>query len=543
MFGGDALPYRVWVFLTQFANLVLLASITTRLTRSRAAGFWAAILWVANSKLATVMSWTCEYILVLCGFFLLVAMHFFLRYIETSERRYYLWTWVAFLCGFLAMETNVVFPLLIGSYALLCARKHFRATLPFFATSGAYAILHLILAPNHGTGPYTLHFDGALPATFWTYWRMSFEPLNLSSFTPFPAVAGTAMMAASTAALLGFAFYRARRGQWLPVVFLAWFAALLVPVLPLRDHIADYHLTLPTMSLAMLEAFALVCAWRAGVALRAMSTVLLAVFLVLSLPVAWRSADWFRQRSQAQQALVMGVARAHELHPGKTILLDGIGDDLFWGAMLHRPFLFLGITDVYLTPGSEAHITPHPDLGDVSTYVLPAGEALRGLENGDVVVYSAAHRPLRNITRQFEVPAGWVRTSGPLRIDVADPLVANRLGPGWYARESGFRWMSGAASVRMPGPRSAAQELYLTASCPAAQLEKGPLEMTLTVDHIPLAPVRFTKSNTETTFAFALPPECIGKTDIDIGVEVSRTVRVGNDQRDLGLAFGRFEIK
>ena len=50
LFGPDPLPYRIWVFLTQFANLALVASIATRLTRSRAAGFWAAILWVATAS-------------------------------------------------------------------------------------------------------------------------------------------------------------------------------------------------------------------------------------------------------------------------------------------------------------------------------------------------------------------------------------------------------------------------------------------------------------------------------------------------------------
>jgi len=126
---------------------------------------------------------------------------------------------------------------------------------------------------------------------------------------------------------------------------------------------------------------------------------------------------------------------------------------------------------------------------------------------------------------------------------MADPLVADRLGPTWYPRESGFRWMPHTASVRMPGPRSAGQKLYVTAICPAIQLEKGPLEMVLTVDGARLPPVQFTKGNTETTFAFALPAATVGKSDIDVEVEVSRTVRVGTDQRDLGLAFGRFEIK
>jgi hypothetical protein len=74
-------------------------------------------------------------------------------------------------------------------------------------------------------------------------------------------------------------------------------------------------------------------------------------------------------------------------------------------------------------------------------------------------------------------------------------------------------------------------------------LAHGPLEMTVEIDGARLPPVKFTKAGTETTFAFPLPPASVGKRDLDITVEVSRTVHVGGDQRDLGLAFGSFEIK
>jgi hypothetical protein len=543
MFGAHALPYRIWVFLTQFANLVLLASITTRLTRSRAAGFWAAILWVANSKLATVMSWSCEYILVLCGFFLLLGLHFFLRYIETSERRYYVWTWAVFLCGFLAMESNVVFPLLVGSYTLLCARKYFRATLPFFAASAVYAILHLVLAPNHGTVAYTMHIDGAIPATVWTYWRRTFEPVNLRYLTPFSPVEGTAQMAACSLALIGFTIYQAWRRQWLALVLLAWYGITLGPVIPLRDHITDYYLTLPAMCLAMLAGYALASAWRAGPLWKALSAVVAAAFLVQSLPVAWRTAEWYRQRAERQKTLVMGVARAHELHPGKVILLDGVPDDLFWGAVAQRPFLFLRIPDVYLAPGWEAHITPHGEMDDVSTFALPADETLQGLDDDRVEVYRVGHGPLKNITHHYDVPAGAAESLGLARIDMSDPLAGARLGPTWFPREEGFRWMPRTASVHMPGPRTAGQKLYLTAICQPAQVEKGPLGMTVTVDGVRLAPVQFTKGSVETTFALGLPGEVVGKRDIEITVEVSRTAKVGADTRELGLAFGRFEIR
>ena len=39
LFGLEALPFRIWVFLTQFANLILVASLTIRITKSRLAGF------------------------------------------------------------------------------------------------------------------------------------------------------------------------------------------------------------------------------------------------------------------------------------------------------------------------------------------------------------------------------------------------------------------------------------------------------------------------------------------------------------------------
>jgi hypothetical protein len=67
--------------------------------------------------------------------------------------------------------------------------------------------------------------------------------------------------------------------------------------------------------------------------------------------------------------------------------------------------------------------------------------------------------------------------------------------------------------------------------------------MTLTVDGVRLAPAHFTKGNVYSNFDFALPPESVHKSDIGITVEVGQTVRIGVDGRDLGVAFGRFEIK
>src|SRR5262249_44070333 len=51
LFGLNALPFRICVFLTQFANLTLIRAVAKRITGSPAAGSWAAILWLANAAL------------------------------------------------------------------------------------------------------------------------------------------------------------------------------------------------------------------------------------------------------------------------------------------------------------------------------------------------------------------------------------------------------------------------------------------------------------------------------------------------------------
>src|SRR5205807_3836667 len=49
LFGLNALPFRICVFLTQIANLTLIRWVAQRVTGSAAAGFWAALLWTATT--------------------------------------------------------------------------------------------------------------------------------------------------------------------------------------------------------------------------------------------------------------------------------------------------------------------------------------------------------------------------------------------------------------------------------------------------------------------------------------------------------------
>jgi len=212
LFGLDALPFRIVVFATHFANLVLAASIGKRLTGSRTAGWVACVLWLVNSSNVLPLGWTCVYNQVLCGFFLLLAFYFLLRHIETGERRYFVWQWIAFLLGFGAQELNLMYPAIAASYTLLCARKHFRRTLPMFAVSAVYVAVHQWAAPAAKSGDYAMHFTGAMLRTLGTYWTWTLGPTFL--FTPVPALKLIIPFAVGilTVALLWFAADKLKHG-------------------------------------------------------------------------------------------------------------------------------------------------------------------------------------------------------------------------------------------------------------------------------------------------------------------------------------------
>src|SRR5258708_10228788 len=97
VFGMNPLPYRCLAFLTYAASIVVLSAVCARLTGSRAAGFWAAVLWTVSSALAIPLSWTSVYYELLCSFFLLLCFWFLLRYVETSEGRFYFAQLVTFI--------------------------------------------------------------------------------------------------------------------------------------------------------------------------------------------------------------------------------------------------------------------------------------------------------------------------------------------------------------------------------------------------------------------------------------------------------------
>jgi hypothetical protein len=546
LFGLDALPFKIIIFATQFANLALVTSIGARLTGLRWAGFFAAIFWVLNSSGIEPLGWSCVYNQVMCGFFLLLAFHFLLRYVETGAHRYNLFQWTAFLLGFGALELNVVYPAIAATYTLLCIpngprNKYFRATLPMFAVSVAYALAHHAAAATQNIAGYTMHFTGAMFRTLGIYWTWSVGPTFL--FTPFylPRWLLPAGIAVVSAGLLGFLAWKLRAGARVALFCLAWYLALLAPVLPLRDHQTEYYVFLPVIGLCWLGGWAAVSGWRAGVRGRATAVTLAAIYALMAIPTLLATSEWNHAITMRVRNLVEGVAGIHERHPSQSILLEGVDTDLFWNGVLDRPFRLFGLDHIYLAPGSEKHIDSHPDLGNINDYILPAAVVAQALKREELVVYDVRGPRLRNITDVYAVMPRETRV--PLRVDAASPLTSYLLGPEWYASDGDHRWMPRRASLRIGAPSARGQKLYLRGSCPDEQLREGPLPVTITVEGVTMPPTIIRPGENAFELAFALPDSLIGKPEMHVTVEVSRVIRPASDPRDLGLVFGTFEVR
>jgi len=365
LFGLWALPYRLTAFAFQTANLLLLNAVTRRLTGSAAAGCMAAIGWAASSSTAVPMSWSAAFNQILCGFCILSAFLFLLRYVETGQARDWKLQWVFYLFGFGALELNIVYPALASAYAALVAPKLLRKTLPMWAPALAYFALHRWFASAVPAGPYTVHFGVSMLDVLFDYWQRALGPAQLGLVRPVPSWFGLAGTALLTVALLGFAGVQARRGRRQGLFMLAWFLIAIAPYLPLRDQRMHYYPFLAAAGLAMLGGWALRQSSERGRASGVAAAALALLYLGSSTPVGRAQMFYHYVRGQRVKPLVEGVVQAHRLDPDKTILLDGIDEPLFWGGVNDEPFRLFKVYDVFLVPetsesGTERYRNQRP---------------------------------------------------------------------------------------------------------------------------------------------------------------------------------------
>ena len=476
LFGLNAIPFRIWAFLTQFANLTLMGAITRRVTGSVAAGVAGAVLWSACSGLATPMHWSSAYNEICCAFFMLLAFWLLLRFLDTGLERYWKWQWVAYLLGFGALELMVMYPAVAALYTWLFARARFRRTLWLFLPAIAFTVWHVRFVPKAPDPQYAMHFDTDMVGTLLRYWAFATGAWRPEQVDWRPLWLGVAV---ASAVATGAVFLIIRRGR-LAVWCVGWFVLVLLPLLPLSEHFSDYYVTIPAIGLAILGGWAVALYPRAAGALAL-------AYLVVSVSDI-RVADRFQyERARKLKRIVAGLDSARSHLAGKKILLAGVTTDLFWSGFFDDPFRLIGIDRVYLTPGSEDAIEKHPEWGRIDRFAIPLEATYAALDKREAVVFEVlGDGTLAEVTSTYKIVAGaaYLAEHRGL-VDVGNPLYASRLKEGWYNAENGFRWMGKRAVVEMGGPATPKQRLAISEYSHASALAKGPVTLTVSVNGQP----------------------------------------------------------
>jgi hypothetical protein len=225
------------------------------------------------------------------------------------------------------------------------------------------------------------------------------------------------------------------------------------------------------------------------------------------------------------------------------VLLSGVDNDLFWSGFYDDPFRLLGIRQIFLTPGSEKAIAPHPEWGGIKKYVLSLDGAIQALSDG-AVVFAVQQEGVEDISNGYRaIAAAEYAAAHKDFVDVGKPAYEQRLGPGWYRIENGYRWMGKSATVQLAGPQSPAQRLQITGYCPETLLAKGPLDLTVKVNGERAGSQTLQAPGGRFAVDLPVPAAVVGQTSITVTVEVNRTTTIPSDTRVLGLIFGTFRMK
>lgn len=538
LFGLHAMPYHLLVLATWFADLTLAALIGARLTGSRAAGLLAAVFWTTCGIIVMPLEWVSAYNEVLCAFCILVAFYARLRWIDSGARRWKIAEWIAYLAGFGALEIIVVYPVLAALHALVTDRKRLRSTYLMFVPAVAFGVAHLLLIPKNAGPYYSLSIDARLPRTFFEYLAWTLGPTRLGG--PRYAI----LAALIGAALLGFVIARVRRREFLALFFCGWFVLLLGPVLPLPNHIEDYYATLPALGFAWLAGWAVVEAWQSAKVLRILAAFLAATYLIGSIQLIQNYTRWAYNRSMRIRGVVLGVEEIAREHPDASVMLEGVDNDLFQAGFQDNPWRLFGLQKLYLVPGGEQGIIARADLGGVTPFLITPRQALDRIEHHQGYVLAVSNDGTRDITRSYEaVLRADPRASRRDFVDAGDPNDAAFFGPEWYPAENGFRWMPKLATVKLSGPLSTSQKLYVTGYTPAPVVANGPVTLNFRAEGIAVGSETLREANQQFSFSFALPAQLTGRQTIEIAIEASKVLHAAGDNRDLAMVFGTFAIR
>jgi hypothetical protein len=296
----------------------------------------------------------------------------------------------------------------------------------------------------------------------------------------------------------------------------------------------------PTIGLAMLGGYGLPFLRSASTRMRVVATLLLLAYAIPSAAAGYGAAKRNFLVSRRVRNFVERLAYAHTRNPAKTILIRGVDSELFWAGFYDRPNRIFGLTDVFLTAETERGIERSPDQS-IASYFLADATSYEGIRAGNIVVYEVLGDSLRNITQIYRgILEGREERQLPRVIYAGVAMYSIHLREGWHEVEEGHRWMMKRARLEIRAPAGPGWLLKVKGFYPEELLRSRTPALTVSVDGHAYPPFRVEASTF--SFSYPLPPGAENKRILNITLEVDKVFDIPNDPRELGVAFGTFEI-
>jgi len=265
--GHHATNLAIHVF-----NTILLYTLLARITGFRGRCFLVAALFAVHPLHVESVAWVAERKDVLSTMFGLVALHYYVQYVHTYRKVFYLAMFASVCLSLMAKPMLVTFPcmLLVLDYWPLARFRErsftslVREKIPLFLPVMAISALAIVAQRSVdaiATRPFLSRIYGALNA-YVVYLRKFFVPHDLSSFYPYVPVsmlqALSAVLFLLTLSILAW-WYRSR----VPWFLAGWllYLGLLVPVVGLigvgAQAYADRYMYLPAVGVSIMAVWLL----------------------------------------------------------------------------------------------------------------------------------------------------------------------------------------------------------------------------------------------------------------------------------------------
>jgi hypothetical protein len=328
LFGLDGHPYRVLVHATYALDVVLIGVLASRLGAGRIESALAALLFAVNGGLVVPMAWTCSYNQILAITFVVGGLLAWRAWCVDGGWPRYLLVLTLQLFGLFVLELLIVFPLVAALYVVcFMPRARWRALAPALAPlvllAGSWALIHVLHAPPAKTGPYHAHIGLGMFESLWRYWRWTVLPPHRWETewwrSLIPVIVGLALIAYAIAV---------RRHDRRPLFFAGLYVTLLLPALPLTDHVVENIVAAPALAFALWLAAFLAAVARRQVVARVAVAALVLPFIFETALLSHGGCAWWSANSVAIErvARVLMERRAH-LPPADELRLRGASYD------------------------------------------------------------------------------------------------------------------------------------------------------------------------------------------------------------------------